>query len=92
MSDRDGVKDADYDVLRATGLTREQCWAVLACIRSPQVDPGPELHLVNLRFSGVRIPGEPKEEPDFLEALEMLRELRAEVEDLRAAASLSDDA
>lgn len=84
MSARDGVQDADYDVLRKTGLTRESCWAILECMRNPQAPaPTSEQHEANLRQSGVRVPGVP--EPDFLEALELIRELQAQVEELRTA-------
>lgn len=91
MSLRDGVQDSDYDVLRATGLTREQCWAILKCDRTPEGAPSDHRHTENLRFSGVRIPGEPKEEPDFLEALQMIRDLRAEVEALKEDTAYPDD-
>lgn len=85
MSARDGVKDADYDVLRKTGMTREACWAILVCIRSPMAPPTDELHETNLRQSGVRVAGVP--EPDFLEALELIRDLQTQV----AALSEPDD-
>ena len=83
MSERDGVKDRDYDALRKTGVTRETCWAILGCIRAPIEDPEDMVDLVdeNMRQSGVRVPGLP--EPDFLEALEMIRELSAQVERLQ---------
>ncbi len=84
MSERDGVEDDQYDLLRATGLTREQCWAILECDRTTEDPPDPDTQMENLRFSGVRIPGDAKEEPDFLEALEMIRELRSTVEALEA--------
>jgi len=59
MSARDGVVDADYDRLRATGLTREQCWAVLSCMRDPLFAPTPVQDEENRRTSGVRMPGDP---------------------------------
>lgn len=84
MSDRDGVKDRDYDVLRKTGLTREQCFAILACVRTPLEEHDEDLLEANKRQSGVRVPGLP--EPDFLEALELIRELQEKVNELSAAA------
>ncbi len=86
MSQRDGIRDDDYDLLRATGLSRETCWAILSCVRYPAEAPLTELHLENLRFSGVRLPGEATDEPDFLQALEMIRELTEKVTELTAAA------
>jgi len=82
MSERDGVKDRDYDALRKTGLTRESCFAILACIRAPLEEHDEELLEANMRQSGVRVPGLP--EPDFLEAMEMIRLLTEQVEDLQA--------
>lgn len=84
MSARDGVKDGDYDVLRKTGLTREQCFAILACVRTPIEEHDDEILEANKRQSGVRVPGLP--EPDFLEALELIRDLQARVEELSATA------
>jgi len=57
MSARDGVNDADYDVLRKAGLSREQCWAVLDCQRDPQEDPPPNAakDKANKKQSGVRV-------------------------------------
>lgn len=57
MSERDGVQDADYDVLRRSGFSREQCWAILACVRRPVERPKPSLELEqeNRRRSGVRM-------------------------------------
>ena len=65
MSHRDGVDDRDYDVLRASGLSREQCWAVLSCVRTKRKPPGAERDDRNRRQSGVRMPpaGE-AQEPD----------------------------
>lgn len=82
MSTRDGVKDLDYDLLRKTGMSRETCWAILSCIRFPLEPPTEEEHEANLRQSGVRVPGLP--EPDFLEALELIRDLQAQVAELQA--------
>lgn len=83
MSDRDGVKDLDYDQLRKTGLTRETCWAILGCIRTPMEEAiTPDELEANKRQSGVRVPGLP--EPDFLEAMEMIRLLTDQVADLQA--------
>lgn len=59
MSVRDGVADADYDRLRATGLSREQCWAVLSCMRDPLFAPNPAEDEENRRNSGVRMPLDP---------------------------------
>jgi len=56
MSERDGVADADYDRLRSTGLSREQCWAVLNCMRDPLFAPTPVQDEENRRQSGVRMP------------------------------------
>ncbi len=90
MSDRDGVKDQDYDILRKTGLTRESCFAILACIRTPLEEHDADMLETNKRQSGVRVPGLP--EPDFLEALEMIRVLTARVEAAEeAAAAAADD-
>jgi len=63
MSERDGVLDADYDRLRATGLGREQCWAVLSCIRDPLEVPTPDEDEDNRRQSGVRMPPRIAPEP-----------------------------
>jgi len=84
MSERDGVNDGDYDRLRKTGLTRETCFAILASIRTPIEEHDEEILEANERQSGVRVPGLP--EPDFLEALEMIRELTARVESLQEQA------
>lgn len=56
MSGRDGVEDTDYDVLRASGLSREQCWAVLSCVRYPTQTPKPSKDEMDegRRQSGVR--------------------------------------
>lgn len=56
MSHRDGVKDPDYDLLRASGLSREQSWAVLSCVRSNTEPPKPKADEENRRQSGVRMP------------------------------------
>jgi len=62
MSERDGVADANYDRLRATGLSREQCWAVLECGEDVAgVVPDPDVRERNKRASGVRRP--PPEPP-----------------------------
>ena len=82
MSARDGVKDQDYDELRKTGLTREQCFAILACIRTPMEEHDADMLEDNKRQSGVRVPGLP--EPDFLQALEMIRELEARIEGMQS--------
>lgn len=82
MSDRDGVRDRDYDALRKTGLSRETCFAILSCIRTPLEEHDDALLEENMRQSGVRVPGLP--EPDFLEAMEMIRLLTDQVADLRA--------
>lgn len=57
MSERDGVQDADYDGLRKSGLSREQCWAVLDCQRKPQEVPPPNAakDKANKIQSGVRV-------------------------------------
>ena len=82
MSDRDGVLDRDYDVLRKTGLSRESCFAILACIRTPLEEHDEELLEKNLHQSGVRVPGLP--EPDHLEALDLIRALREELDQIQA--------
>lgn len=56
MSARDGVQDADYDRLRASGLSREQCWAVCDCVRSGDKPPDAKTDAANKRQSGVRVP------------------------------------
>ncbi len=58
MSGRDGVDDLDYDELRGSGLSREQCWAILGCSRNPLVVPPPNAakNEANRRQSGVRMP------------------------------------
>ncbi len=65
MSDRDGVLDDDYDALRATGLTREQCWAVIDVVRDPMTPPpNASDDAQNRRQSGVRPrPGPPAGPP-----------------------------
>ncbi len=61
MSDRDGVQDADYDELRSSGLSREQCWAILGCSRNPKEVPKPSAakEKENRGQSGVRMPNDP---------------------------------
>jgi len=55
MSGRDGVEDGDYDALRKTGLGREQCWAILACVRTPIEKHNQKVLERNKRQSGVRV-------------------------------------
>jgi len=55
MSHRDGVEDAAYDILRASGLSREQCWAVIDCVRSEIKAPSEKQDLENRKKSGVRV-------------------------------------
>jgi len=55
MSDRDGVEDQAYDILRASGLTREQCWAVIDCVRSEIKAPSDKRDQENRKQSGVRV-------------------------------------